>query len=171
VPLSLRPSTNAVPLWAHDDQWPKWHIVALVTMPNALNYTACHKVFEPTPTLVQSFNVLPGVKCELCFQVRLGLRPEPRGRAGSLPSGPGIIRESKPRTTNPKLVAELDFSFEVGRRLASWYCPGCGTPVASGPLYCSSWCSEQAIRQSKADAWERRGKAIARREFRALMRG
>ena len=65
----------------------------------------------------------------------------------------------------------LDFTFEVGTRLAVVHCIECGQVLAEGDRYCSRWCHAEGYRREREDRFERQGKIMARRQFLDMLYG
>lgn len=66
-------------------------------------------------------------------------------------------------------MADLDFTFEVGRRLPAWECMECGTVLAAGDRYCSTWCSKENRERERQERFERQGLVMARRQFHDML--
>lgn len=178
--------------YVRDVQWEYWHEVAPLTA-GRLVYTVCGDLFEWSPTLKRSYNVLAERRCQLCQLIRSGSRVWRRARGAVLPSGPlehqaaeatleaaqsdlehvavvnghGRIRpkrKTQPTHHESKRIATSQishalpgqWSIEIGDS-RYWNCPQCGTVVATGGVYCASYCREQAVADSRQARWERAG--------------
>jgi hypothetical protein len=92
------------------------------------------------------------------------------------PDGTVVTSAHPDKGTQAKLTAEeaaVDWSgtFEVGRRLECWPCMQCGAVLAAGNRFCSRWCEREQVLDEQPRAWERTGRAMARRQFEDMLYG
>lgn len=109
-------------------------------------------IIEPLP--------LPGT--DLPYREEVARRRAEMRAAVSTPETPGSGANADTKSADDE---ELDFTFEVGRRLPAWDCIQCGTVLAAGDRYCSTWCSREHIEGERAARRERSGLVMARRQF------
>lgn len=182
------------------NQWHVWlPAVAMTDEGRAL--TACHAEWYWSATATTSYQIMAEAGCDACRQAVVGQPvPRTRGRPRRLPQGPLPPRaprlarpvtlspppgdkveppkaERAPMPTRAQRAArvaeesELEFTFEVGRRLPSWPCMQCGQVLASGDRFCSTWCSKEHVRENFEARSERTGRAMARRQFEDMLYG